>query len=233
MIELLTTAEMAEADRATIADGTAGITLMENAGRAVADAAGQILEGRPVIVVAGPGNNGGDGFVAARILAERGHKVRVSFVGDRSRLKGDAALAAGRWSGPTEQASPDAIKGQHVIVDALFGAGLDREVEGLAHAVIDAINAGDAPVVAVDLPSGINGTTGAVMGAAVKVTRTVTFFRRKTGHLLMPGRLHCGELSVADIGIPASVLERIKPTTFANEPPLWSGRFPVPKPGGH
>jgi ADP-dependent NAD(P)H-hydrate dehydratase / NAD(P)H-hydrate epimerase len=233
MIELLTTAEMAEADRATIAAGTAGITLMENAGRAVADAAGQLLEGRPVIVVAGPGNNGGDGFVAARILAERGHTVRVSFVGDRSRLRGDAALAAGRWSGPTEQASPDAIKGRHVIVDALFGAGLDREVDGLPRAMIEAMNAAKTPTVAVDLPSGINGTSGTAMGTAVKATRTVTFFRRKTGHLLMPGRLHCGDLSVADIGIPASVLDHIRPATFANEPPLWSGQFPVPKPKGH
>ena len=233
MIELLTTAEMAEADRATIAAGTAGITLMENAGRAVADAAGQLLEGRPVIVVAGPGNNGGDGFVAARILAERGHKVRVSFVGDRSRLKGDAALAAGRWSGPVEQARPEAITGRDVVIDALFGAGLDRAVEGLPRAMIETMNAGGAPVVAVDLPSGINGTSGAVMGAAVKATRTVTFFRRKTGHLLMPGRLYCGELSVADIGIPASVLDRIKPATFANEPPLWLRQFPVTKPEGH
>ena len=186
-----------------------------------------------VVVVAGPGNNGGDGFVAARLLAERGHKVRVSFVGDRSRLKGDAALAAGRWTGPVEQARPEAMTGRDVVIDALFGAGLDRAVEGLPRAMIEAMNAGGAPVVAVDLPSGINGTSGAVMGTAVKATRTVTFFRRKTGHLLMPGRLYCGELSVADIGIPASVLDRIKPATFANEPPLWSGQFPVPKPEGH
>src|SRR5664280_3842494 len=94
MIELLTNAEMAEADRLTIAGGMAGIELMENAGRAVADAAGALLQGRRVVVVAGPGNNGGDGFVAARHLAARGYAVRVSFVGDAKRLKGDAALAA-------------------------------------------------------------------------------------------------------------------------------------------
>jgi hydroxyethylthiazole kinase-like uncharacterized protein yjeF len=233
MIELLTTVEMAEADRLTIASGTAGIDLMENAGRAVADAAATVMQGRSVVVVAGPGNNGGDGFVAARILAERGHKVRVSFVGDRARLKGDAALAASRWNGPVEQASPAGFGDQDVIIDALFGAGLDRDVEGLPRAMIDAMNACGAPVVAVDLPSGINGTTGAAMGAAVNASRTVTFFRRKTGHLLLPGRLHCGALSVADIGIPASVLERIKPATFANEPPLWAGAFPLPQAAGH
>jgi hydroxyethylthiazole kinase-like uncharacterized protein yjeF len=233
MIELLTTAEMAEADRLTIAGGTAGIVLMENAGRAVADAASRVLQGRRAIVVAGPGNNGGDGFVAARLLVERGHDVRVAFVGDRQRLKGDAALAAERWRGPVEQASPAVITGQELVIDALFGAGLDRAVEGLPRAMIEAVNANRAPVIAVDLPSGVSGSTGAVMGVAVKASHTVTFFRRKAGHLLLPGRLHCGSIELADIGIPAAVLEQIRPTTFANEPPLWSGVYPRLQPNGH
>jgi hydroxyethylthiazole kinase-like uncharacterized protein yjeF len=233
MIELLTTAEMAEADRLTIAGGTPGIELMENAGRAVADAADHLLQGRRVVVVAGPGNNGGDGFVAARHLAERGHAVRVSFVGDRKRLKGDAALAAGRWSRPLEEAAPVSLTDCDIVIDALFGAGLDREVEGLPRAMIEAMNTSGAPVIAVDLPSGVNGTTGAVMGAAVNASQTVTFFRRKPGHLLLPGRLHCGAVQVADIGIPATVLGQIKPTAFANEPPLWSRAFPRPGPEGH
>jgi hydroxyethylthiazole kinase-like uncharacterized protein yjeF len=233
MIELLTTVEMDDADRLTIAGGTAGIALMEAAGGAVADAVGLMLQGRDVVVVAGPGNNGGDGFVAARLLAERGHKVRVSFVGERSRLKGDAAQAAARWKGPVDQASPQTITGRDVIVDALFGAGLDRPVAGVARTMIEAMNESGAPVIAVDLPSGINGTSGAVMGAAVKATHTVTFFRRKISHLLMPGRLHCGVVEVADIGIPASVLDRVKPAAFANEPALWDCQFPVPKPQAH
>ncbi|MEJ2434638.1 MAG: NAD(P)H-hydrate dehydratase [Pseudolabrys sp.] len=232
-MELLSTAEMAEADRLTIAGGTAGIELMENAGRAVADAASAMLHGRGVVVVAGPGNNGGDGFVAARILAERGHAVRMSFVGEHARLKGDAALAAGRWQGPLEPAAPEAIGGRQVVIDALFGAGLDREVAGLPRAMIEAMSASGAPVVAVDLPSGVNGSTGAVMGAAVKAARTVTFFRRKPGHLLLPGRLYCGALTVADIGIPASALDRARPASFANEPALWKHAFPLPKAQGH
>jgi ADP-dependent NAD(P)H-hydrate dehydratase / NAD(P)H-hydrate epimerase len=233
MIELLTTAEMAEADRLTIAGGMSGIELMENAGRAVADAACRVLQGRRVVVVAGPGNNGGDGFVAARILAERGHPARVSFVGEKVRLKGDAARAAGRWRGPLEQALPGAITGKELLIDAMFGAGLDREVEGLARAMIAAMNTSGAPVIAVDLPSGINGTTGAIMGSAVNAARTVTFFRRKTGHLLMPGRMHCGAIEVADIGIPETVLREIKSTAFANRPELWGGKFPRPAPQGH
>jgi hydroxyethylthiazole kinase-like uncharacterized protein yjeF len=233
MIELLTTADMAEADRLTIAGGTPGLELMENAGRTVADAAGALPRGRRVVVVAGPGNNGGDGFVAARHLAERGCAVHVSFVGDPKRLKGDAALAAERWSGPTTPATPAALANCDLVIDALFGAGLDRAVEGLPRAMIAAMNASAAPIIAVDLPSGVNGTTGVVMGAAVNATQTVTFFCRKTGHLLLPGRLHCGAILVADIGIPASVLETIKPRTFANDPELWGAAFPQPRAGGH
>src|SRR5258707_5646025 len=165
MIELLPPAEMAEADRRTIALGVAGIALMENAGRAVADViAARHPLGLRVAVVAGPGNNGGDGFVAARILAERGYRVRILLVGNLERLKGDAALAAQRWQGPTTAAAPATLMPADVIIDALFGAGLDRPVEGVARAMIEALNAAASCVCAVDLPSGINGTTAAVMG---------------------------------------------------------------------
>ncbi len=232
MLELLTTAEMAEADRLTIAAGVPGMDLMETAGRAVAERAA-MLPGRRVAVVAGPGNNGGDGFVAARLLAERGYRVRVILVGDRGRLKGDAARAAEHWTGPIEKAGPEKLVDCDLIIDALFGAGLDRDVTGEPRAMIEAMNAAQAPAIAVDLPSGINGTTGAIMGVAVKAAQTVTFFRRKTGHLLLPGRAHCGPIHVADIGIPDSVLETIKPATFANDPALWSGAFPLPRIEGH
>ena len=236
MIELLTSAQMAEADRIAIAGGVSGADLMENAGRAVADCvAGR--HGNRVVVVAGPGNNGGDSFVAARLLAERGYAVRVVLLGEAARLKGDAAAAARRWTGPVEQASPQALAhglaNADIVIDALFGAGLDRPVDGVARAMIKAMNQSSVPVVAVDLPSGINGSSGVVMGAAVRATETVTFFRRKVGHLLLPGRLHCGRLHVADIGIPATVLGRIRPSTFANGPDLWRRVFPLPRPEGH
>ena len=233
MIELLSTTEMTDADRLAIAGGIPGIELMENAGRAVAESvAARHPPGAQVAVVAGPGNNGGDGFVAARLLAERGYRVRVLLLGERDRLKGDAALAAQRWSGACAAASPAALAGADVVIDALFGAGLDRPVEGHARAMIEAMNA--APSVhAVDLPSGINGTTGAVMGVAVNAAESVTFFRRKTGHALLPGRIHCGRLRVADIGIPASVLDRIKPRTWLNTPELWGEHYPLPRVDGH
>ncbi len=234
MIELLTNDEMAEADRLTIASGTPGIDLMEQAGRAVAEAVtSRHPPGSQVVVVAGPGNNGGDGFVAARVLAERGHRVRLLLLGERSRLKGDAAHAASRWRGAVEPVTPQAVAGADVIIDALFGAGLDRPVEGPARAIIEAMNASGAPIVAVDLASGINGTTGAVMGVAVRATRSVTFFRRKPGHVLLPGRLHCGPVDVADIGIKADVLARVRPRAMLDDPALWRGQFPLPRADGH
>jgi ADP-dependent NAD(P)H-hydrate dehydratase / NAD(P)H-hydrate epimerase len=234
MIELLATAEMAEADRLTIADGVPGIELMEHAGQAVADrVAARHPPGSRVAVVVGPGNNGGDGFVAGRLLAERGYRVRMLLAGELGQLKGDAALAAQRWQGRTEAAAPEALMPADVVVDALFGAGLDRPIAGVARALIDAMNAAGVPIVAVDLPSGINGTTGAVMGVAVRATEAVTFFRRKIGHALLPGRLHCGHISVADIGIPAHVLDRIKPFASLNAPGLWAPSFPVPRVDGH
>ena len=233
MLELLTTAEMAEADRRTIAGGVAGIDLMENAGRAVAEAiAARHPPGVHVAVVAGPGNNGGDGFVAARILAERGYRVRTLLLGDPNRLKGDAGFAAQRWRGPFVTAAPAAVTPADVVVDALFGAGLDRPVEGAARAMIEAMNA-QSCVYAVDLPSGINGTSAAVMGLAVNAKETVTFFRRKFGHALLPGRLHCGTVRIADIGIPATVLDDLKPRVWSNAPQLWRGSFPLPRVDGH
>ena len=238
MIELLSNAEMAQADQLTIAGGVAGIDLMERAGAAVADAvAARHRLGSRVAVVAGPGNNGGDGFVAARLLAQRGYRVRVLFTGDAPALKGDAALAAQKWTGPRSAATPEGLssgKGvSDIVIDALFGAGLDRPVAGLPRAMIESMNMQPAPVVAVDLPSGINGTTGAVMGRAVQAAQTVTFFRKKPGHLLLPGRLHCGAVSVADIGIPDAVLPQIAAQTFENGPALWRKDFPVPREEGH
>jgi ADP-dependent NAD(P)H-hydrate dehydratase / NAD(P)H-hydrate epimerase len=236
MIELLTNDEMAEADRRTIATGTPGTALMEKAGAAVARA---VLRRHPpgsrVAVVAGPGNNGGDGFVAARHLATAGMRVRVSLIGARDRLKGDAAWAAAGWDGQmvSEVASSLDLSGAAVIIDALFGAGLDRPITGAALAAVEAMNGTGCPVIAVDLASGINGTTGAVMGAAVRAPESITFFRRKPGHLLLPGRIYCGRVRVADIGIKASVLAAINPMTFENTPALWRGLFPAPDIAGH
>jgi hydroxyethylthiazole kinase-like uncharacterized protein yjeF len=177
----------------------------------VAEAAIDLVEEGPIVVVAGRGNNGGDGFVAAAELAARGREVSVILLCERDSLKGDAALAARGWKYPVLPFNPQAIGKPALIIDALFGAGLDRPVKGDPLAMIEAINANGAPVLAVDLPSGINGTTGAVMGAAINAVETVTFFRRKPAHLLMPGRKHCGRryrMMRRAGGNPAAIRER-------------------------
>jgi ADP-dependent NAD(P)H-hydrate dehydratase / NAD(P)H-hydrate epimerase len=232
-MEVLTTGEMERADRLTIAAGTPGFALMMSAGQAVAEAAMDLVEDGPIVVVAGRGNNGGDGFVAAAELAARGRDVSVILLCGRDTLQGDAALAARGWKYPVLPFNPQAIGKPALIIDALFGAGLNRPVKGDPLEMIEAINANGAPVLAVDLPSGINGTTGTVMGAAINAAETVTFFRRKPAHLLMPGRKHCGRVRVADIGIDARVLAEISPQTSENDPQSWQKSFPVPDIDGH
>jgi len=185
-MEVLTTAEMERADRLTIAAGTPGFALMLSAGQAVAEAAMDLVEEGPILVVAGPGNNGGDGFVAAAELVAQGRDVSVILMCERDHLQGDAASAARGWKYPVLPFNPHAIGKPELIIDALFGAGLSRPVEGDPRDMIEAINANGAPVLAVDLPSGVNGTTAAIMGVAVQATETVTFFRKKPAHLLLP-----------------------------------------------
>ncbi len=175
----------------------------------------------------------GDGFIAAAELAAQGRDVTVILLCDRATLKGDAALASAEWKGPVLPCDPAAVGQPNLIIDALFGAGLDRPVKGDPQAMIEAMNASGVPILAVDLPSGISGDTGEVMGVAVEASATVTFFRRKPGHLLLPGRVHCGEVHVADIGIESDVLDEIAPRTFENGPDLWVDWFPSPQIDGH
>ena len=223
--ELLTPAEMGEADRLTIASGTPGILLMERAGLAVADEAARLTRSRErIVVICGPGNNGGDGFIAARILSRRGYPVELGLLGRREALAGDAAIAASRFEGRVRAAAELALDGAGCVIDALFGAGLARDIEGEARTIVERINAfarGGGRVVAVDVPSGVDGETGKVRGVAVEAAASVTFFRLKPGHLLEPGRSLCGAIRLADIGTPASVLRRIGPKAFVNGPALW------------
>ena len=233
MNELLTPAQMYEADRLTIAAGTSGITLMENAGAACARVIMAECAKAPVAVVAGPGNNGGDGFVIARLLAEAGWPVTLLLAGERSRLKGDAGLAAKAWTGEVLPASPDHLEGAAVIVDAVFGAGLARVIDGDLARLVEAINHCSATRIAIDMPSGIDGRTGQVRGVAVGAHHTITFFRAKPGHWLMPGRVHCGRLHVVDIGIDENVVNEIKPQQFLNSPALFEGFLQQSGPGWH
>jgi NAD(P)H-hydrate epimerase len=235
--EVLTTDQMARADRLAVEAGVPSLTLMENAGRAVADAAmAMVKPGARVHVFCGPGNNGGDGFVAARLLAERGFRVTLGLLCDRSALKGDAAVMAGLWTGEVLEACDFEAGKIDLYIDALFGAGLSRPLDDDIGSEILTRIRDDDPVLAVDVPSGLNGNTGLAEGSVFSATRTVTFFRKKPGHLLMPGRMFCGEVIVADIGIPDKVLTVIDgPITYINDvlSHHWRGWLPRPSPDGH
>jgi NAD(P)H-hydrate epimerase len=229
---LLDVRQMGEADRLTVAGGTPGTVLMENAVAAVARAIVNRWSKRPVTILCGPGNNGGDGFVTARRLVEAGWAVRLALLGPRDRLKGEARHHAQRWSGATEPLTPAALEGAELVVDAIFGAGLSRALDGQVSETLAAAARKGSPVVAIDVPSGVMGDTGETLGAIAAVL-TVTFIRKKPGHLLLPGRQLCGELIVADIGTPPSVLTTIAPNTFENDPALWLGRLPRPADSGN
>jgi len=212
---------MGQADAATIAGGLPGRDLMEAAGRAVAAAAMAHWPRGPVVVLCGPGNNGGDGFVAARHLATAGWPVRLGLLGARDALRGDAAWAASTWEGDVLPLSPGLLDGRPLVIDALFGAGLARPIDGIAGAVIDRLEAERLPTLAVDVPSGLHGDTGEVLGRAPHAQRTVTFFRGKPGHFQLEGLRRCGVLEIADIGIRSGVLAGIAPRQWLNAPPLW------------
>ena len=222
--EVLTCAQMAKADAFAVAQGVAPLTLMENAGRAVADAITARFKPCTVTVLCGPGNNGGDGFVVARLLDEHGFIVRVAHDADP---QGDAKAMSERWKGARLALTPAALDGARLVVDALFGAGLSRPLEGAPAQLVEALN--DLPVVAIDMPSGVSGDTGQPLGGVtVKAALTVTFFRKKPGHLLLPGREACGEIVLADIGIPDAAADT---QLLENTPSLWT--YPHPRAGGH
>ncbi|MBL8565572.1 MAG: NAD(P)H-hydrate dehydratase [Hyphomicrobiaceae bacterium] len=236
-LELLTASEMARADKCAVSHGSASLSLMEQAGRAVAEAAWRrVARGARVVVLCGPGNNGGDGYVAARLLAEHGCDVAVVALGGRAALKGDAEVMANLWGGSVLHPSDAWADGVSLVVDALFGAGLSRPLDGEAAALVATVNGlgmRGVPVIAVDVPSGLDGTTGLTAGAAVTATETVTFFRRKPGHLLLPGRALCGPTTVADIGIPDRVVDEVVPQQWANAPMLWLSQYPWARLDGH
>lgn len=227
---LLSVEEMARADAMAITAGISGEELMEVAGKAVADAALQSGFER-IAVLCGPGNNGGDGFVAARYLTESGKQVRLGLLGATDSLKGDARRNADKWGGKTEALSPDILEDADCVIDAIFGAGLTRDVDSAVRETIDAI--GDRFCIAVDVPSGVHGNTGEIMGTAHRANKTVTFFRLKPGHLLFPGREYCGDVQLVDIGIPEVVLNEISPTHWRNAPDVWETGFPWPKINDH
>jgi NAD(P)H-hydrate epimerase len=227
---LLRVAQMEEADRLTVQAGTPGIELMQNAGSAVAREIARRWSPRPTAVLCGPGNNGGDGFVVARVLAAAGWPVRLALAGSIEQLRGDARHHALLWQRPVEPLKIGVLDDAALVVDALFGSGLRRPLSGEIPRILEA--AAGLPLVAVDVPSGLLGDTGESLGA-VPAAMTVTFTRKKPGHVLLPGRELCGETVVADIGTTAGLLERIPLETWENDPALWRGDLPQLRASGN
>ena len=233
MLEVLSVSQMYAADRAAMDRGISGETLMEAAGLQAAQSILEQFGVQPTAILCGPGNNGGDGFVIARHLKAAGARVKVALLGDKAKLRGDAARMAKRWRGRVAALDTGVLDGAELVVDALFGAGLSRNIQGPAKATLMAAAAAGLPLIAVDMPSGVQGNSGAVLGYAPHADLTVTFFRPKSGHLLYPGRGRCGEVQVVDIGIPDAVLAEIDPTTQANDPGLWLPAWPPLSAEGH
>jgi hydroxyethylthiazole kinase-like uncharacterized protein yjeF len=229
---LLSVAQTTAADRSAIAAGIPGAELMQSAGSAVVAQIMRRWSIRPVTVLCGPGNNGGDGFVVAVELASAGWPVRVALLGPLDQLKGDARHHAMRWSGRVEALTPAALDSAGLIVDAIFGSGLSRSLNAEVADTLAAAAELGVPLVAIDVPSGVMGDTGESLGA-VAASCTVTFVRKKPGHLLLPGRALCGEVVVADIGVPAAVLDSIAVDTCENDPGLWRRALPHPAAQGN
>lgn len=231
---LLTPSEMKKADLSAVRSGTPSVVLMRNAGVAVAATAREMAaRGSRIVVLAGPGQNGGDGIVAATLLLAEGYAVSLFLLGRREALYGDAAIVAKDWPhsmAPVENAD---LSQADLVIDALFGGGLSRDIEGSAKAAIEKSNMTGKPVLAVDLPSGIDGETGAVRGIAIRATRTVTFAARKPGHVLIPGRAFAGDVILAEIGVGPDDLRSSGARLHLNGPALWNAALPRPSLDSH
>ena len=232
-LALLSNEEMTHADEEAAKAAIDSLHLMEQAGRAVADAIIQFYPARPkTLILCGPGNNGGDGYVVARLLAEAGWQIVTASAVPLEKLKGDAATNRKRWQGEDKPLADWQAEEYGLIVDALFGAGLTRPIEGDFKQALQKANESQSPLIAVDMPSGVSGSTGEVLGYAPQATHTITFCRKKLGHLLYPGRALCGQVRLAPIDIPDTIIKDMTPRVFENDPALlWS--LPKPNPQSH
>lgn len=234
MLEILTAEEMKNAEAAAIAQGVSGFQLMTNAGTAAAQAILRTFQPTPVLILCGPGNNGGDGFIIAQRLKKAGWTVRVACPLKRPALTGDAGQAALKWEGDIENLNSNLFVHQTgLIIDAVFGTGFDRELEPELKMLFDKIRARKIPVVAIDVPSGLHASTGTVDPGTLKAALTITFCRKKVAHTLLPGKDYCGDVTVADIGITDAMVAGVKTSCFENNPALWLKNYPQPTVESH
>ena len=225
---ILSSNEMRLVDQLTIKKGVPSLDLMENAGEAVFKNI-EINKQSKILILCGPGNNGGDGFVAARLLLEKGVDVEVFLDSSIKNLSKDCSSKKEIYYGKILTDIPNEFKDYSLIIDGLFGSGLSRELDGYALKLIKSVNNLSIPIYAIDIPSGINADTSLVYGDAFKCQKTITFFNKKKCHYLYPGKEYCGEIIVEDIGIKKTVFKKIKPMIKKNSPELWVDEYPFPK----
>ncbi len=231
--DILTTRDCGRCDAYADAEGVPRIALMDRAGRGLADAVIARWSRRPVAVLCGPGNNGGDGYVAARYLERAGWSVTIYAQSDPAKLTGDAAWAHGEWAGavlPLEGFSPSDYA---LVIDALFGAGLTRPLEGIAADCVTALARSECVVVSADVPSGVFGDRSARPDVAFAADLYVTFNNLKPAHVLEPAAAACGEVQVVDIGIPPAWTDQIDRLARLNSPEAWWDGFPRREAGTH
>ena len=231
---ILTCNNHQELDKKTIKKFIPGNILMENAGKAIFKKIKNKFDKKKRIkILSGPGNNGGDGIVLARLLKEDGFKhVYLFCIVSKNKLKGDARIAADKFNEKFNSFNDFRVSNNDLIIDSIFGSGLKKNISGSIKRIIEKVNSRKPYCISVDIPSGINGDTGQVQGVALKCKETITFTRKKPGHLLFPGSEHSGNIKVEDIGIN---LERLsfKPIIFENHPDNWINKFPWPNQKSH
>ncbi len=225
-LQVLSVPQMYEADRLAIESGISGLELMENAGQGIAAHIEEGWDACSVLILCGPGNNGGDGYVVARALSEAGWPVAVHTFGDPEKLSGDAKMMFELYLGDTFPLSEIDLSGTELVVDALFGAGFKGELPDEIRNLFLEIKNKEIPFVAVDVPSGVNGSSGEICPGTIEANLTVSFFRPKIGHLLYPARSYIGALDIVDIGIPEEVLDTIDVRISDNDPDLWLDNMP-------
>lgn len=234
MFEILTAEQMKKADLEAIAGGIPAIQLIDTAARGLADIIGKNYEPRPVLFLNGPGNNGADGWIAAQYLKDAGWDVRVACTVKKSELKHDAKQAAEKWDGEAEALNSNlSLKGNPLIVDCIYGTGYSGTLPPEIVTLFDKIRQRKLGVVAADVPSGMNATTGASSPGTLKADLTVAFCRKKIAHVTMPGKELCGKVRVAPVQIPDTTIAAQGSTVFENNPGLWLKDFPIPGPATH
>lgn len=229
MYEVLTNSQMAEADKLTIEGGFDGYDLMCNAGESFVDTIVQSMVFDHCFILCGPGNNGGDGFVIGKLLRDKGCMVTLASVIPVDQFNGDAAKAASEWGEDVVLFKDVTGIAEHaLVIDAVFGTGFSRKLDDEVVRVFDLVREGGHAVVAVDIPSGIDGNSGQADPHTLEADMTITFFRKKLGHVLMPGMALCGDVNIRDIGIADEVIKETGLSVHENEPQLWQTRIPFP-----